>query len=66
MTYTWKSLQEFGWAVVVAAITYLSSVLAGGIPIDKAAWLAIAAGLGRAVLAAIVAKLSPSGGFQSS
>lgn len=63
--YTFKFLQETIWAVVVAALTFLSSELAAGIPVDKAAWLAVAAGLIRAVLAAIVAKLG-SGGFQAS
>lgn len=65
MTYTWKTLQELGWAVAVAVVTYLSGVVAAGIPVDKAAWLALGAGVARAVLAAIVAFISPTGGFQT-
>lgn len=65
MTYTWKTLQEIGWAVATAAVAYLSGVMAAGIPADKAAWIALGAGLARAVLAAIVAFISPSGSFQT-
>lgn len=65
MSYTWKALQEIVWAAVVAALTYLSAAFAGGIPADKAAWLAIAAGAGRAIIAAIVAYFSKSGSFQA-
>lgn len=63
--YNFKFLQEVIWAVVVAAVTYLATVLQAGIPVGEAAWIAVGAGVARAVLAAIVAKLG-SGGFQTS
>ena len=65
MTYNWKTLQELGWAVAVAVVTYLSGAVGAGLPVDKAAWLAIGAGVARAALAAIVAFISPSGTFSA-
>ena len=64
MTYNWKTLQELGWAVVVAIVTYATPIIAGANPSDWRTWLpALAAGCGRAALAAILAKVSPSGTF---
>ena len=66
MIYSFKALQEFGWAVVVAIVTYAAPVIAGANPGDWKTWLpALAAGCARAALAAIVAKLG-SGSFQAS
>lgn len=61
MSYNFKTLQELIWAAAVAVITYLSTATAAGVPADKAAWIALAAGAGRAVLAALVAFVN--GGF---
>ena len=67
MSYSFKTLQELGWAVAVAVLTYLGTINFGGLnPTDWKAWgPAILAGAGRAVLAAIIAFISPTGGFQT-
>lgn len=67
-TYTFKTLQELIWAVVVALVTYLYTLAQTGLPAGdwKAITIAIAAGAGRAVLAAIVAFISKTGGFTTS
>lgn len=66
MTYNWKTLQELGWAIAVAVVTYAAPVIAGANPTDFKTWgLALLAGCGRAALSAIVAFISPSGGFSA-
>jgi hypothetical protein len=68
LTYNFKALQEVGWAAVVAGVTYAAGVIGAGVdPGDWRIWLpALAAGAGRAALAALAAKLSTSGGFSAS
>ena len=68
MSYLFKTWPELAWAVFVALVTYLYTIAQTGLPAGdwKAITIAIAAGAGRAVLAAIMAFISKSGGFTAS
>ena len=64
MSYSWKTLQELGWAIAVAIIVYLGTAFSGLNISDWHVWLPVVlAGAGRAAIAAIVAFISPSGTF---
>jgi hypothetical protein len=64
VSYSFKAIQELVWAVVVAVIVYLGTALVGLKIDDWQTWLPIiAAGAGRAVVAAILAYFAPSGTF---
>lgn len=66
MSYTFKVIPELVWAVVLAVLAYLAEALSGLKLADWQAWLPIiAAGAGRAVLAAIVAFFTKTGTFQA-
>lgn len=67
LNYDFKFLQELAWIAVVAAVTALGAELLTfnqAVLDDPLTWgYAVLGAVGRAAVAAIVAKLSPNGGF---
>ena len=68
MTYQFKSLQELVRALAVALLTWVGALNFAGLSVDNwKPWaIAAGAGAGQAVLAALLAWLSPTGTFSKS
>lgn len=67
MNYTVKWFEETAWAVSIAALTYIVSVAAAGMPTDNwKPWVvSAAAGIGRVVIATLATRLPNGPGGQS-
>lgn len=62
MNYSLKWFEETAWAAAIAALTYIVTVAAAGMPTDNwKAWvIALAAGVGRVAIAAVASRLPNS------